>query len=172
MRGLALLAVPVVLALAACAQPGQQYIPSKKSAVELRTIQTRVVPADYDATMRAVIETMQDLGYRVTRVSPEAGVVSGTRVASLRLAAVVQEREPELTAVRANASVVSPVAEAQVDSPEFYAQNFFRPLEATLGRDLSRISETDQAPEAARPIAEINTMAEREARAEAEETSE
>lgn len=161
-------ALIAVLAIAACAQPGPKYIPSQKSAVELRTMQTRVVPAVPDVAMRDVIETMQDLGYRITQASPDAGTVSGTRAASLRLAAIVQPRGPDQSAVRANASIVSPRAEAQVDSPAFYRQNFFEPLGATMGRTLAPIDASESVPEAPRPVAEINTAAEREAKAREE----
>ncbi|QDL91514.1 hypothetical protein FDP22_06790 [Paroceanicella profunda] len=133
--------------------------------MELRTIQTRVVPGDFDSTMRSVIETMHDLGYRITRVAPEAGVISGTRSSSLRLAVVVQSRGAEESAVRANASVISQIQEAQVDSPEFYQRDFFVPLGDTMGRSLTTLSQTDEAPDAARPVAELNTLAEREAQA-------
>ena len=157
-----------VLALAACAQPPKSnYLASSKSAVELRMMQTREVPVDQDEAMRAVIETMQDLGYRITRVAPEAGTVSGTRLASLRLAAVVQARGEDVSAVRANASIVSPQIEAQVDSPQFYLRNFFEPLGQTLGRTPQALDASAAAPEAPRPVAELNTKAEREAAAKA-----
>lgn len=113
------------LLLAACApQPKGTYQASGKSAVELRSMQTRVVPVGPDEAMRAVIETMQDLGYRITRVAPEARTVSGTRMASLRLAAVVQPRGEDASAVRANASIVSPARRgssrlARVLCPQF-----------------------------------------------------
>ena len=158
-------ALSAVLAIAACAQPGPQYVPSQKSAVELRSMQTRVVPTDADTAMRDVIETMQDLGYRITRASPDAGTVSGTRASTLRLAAVVQPRGQNQSAVRANASILSPAAEAQVDSPEFYRRNFFEPLGATIGRTPEPIGASDTVPEAPRPVAELNTAAEREAKA-------
>lgn len=162
------------LLLAACApQPKGTYQASGKSAVELRSMQTRVVPVGPDEAMRAVIETMQDLGYRITRVAPEARTVSGTRMASLRLAAVVQPRGEDASAVRANASIVSPLVEAQVDSPEFYARNFFEPLGQTLGRTPAPLDASANAPEAPRPVAELNTLAEREAAAAAKsQTSE
>lgn len=64
------------LAVAACA-PQSSCQASKKSAVELRTIQIRTIPVAQDEATRAVSETTHDLGYRITRVSPEAGTVAG-----------------------------------------------------------------------------------------------
>jgi len=160
--------IPILLAvtlLSACANPGVEFIPSRKSAVELRAIQARTVPADADTTMRGVIATLHDLGYRITRVEPDARTVSATRQASLRMAVVVQPRSEGESLVRANASLMVPMREAQVDSPEFYQRNFFEPLGATMGRMPSQLNAGDGAPEAPRPVAEINTAREREAAA-------
>lgn len=154
--------------LSACAQPPQDtYVASKKSALELRSIQTRTVDADADAAMRGVIATMHDLGYRITRVSPEAGTVSGARQATLRMAVVVQPKGEAQSAVRANASIISPRLETQVDSADFYQRNFFEPLGATMGRTPEALAADDAAPDAARPVAELNTAKEREAAAKA-----
>jgi hypothetical protein len=152
--------------LSACVAPPQDtYVPSKKSALELRTIQTRTVPVARDEAMRGVIATMHDLGYRITRVSPDAGTVSGARQATLRMAVVVQPKGEAQSAVRANASIISPRLETQVDSAEFYQRNFFEPLGATMGRTPESIGAEDAAPDAARPVAELNTIKEREAAA-------
>jgi hypothetical protein len=157
--------------LSACAPvPTTNFLASKKSALELREIQTRTVSLEADAAMRGVIATMHDLGYRITRVAPDARTVSGTRQSTLRLAVVVQPKGPEESAVRANASIMATNIEAQVDSPQFYRQNFFEPLGATIGREPALISAEDAAPEAPRPIGEINTAREREAAAKAAAT--
>ncbi len=155
----------LVALLAACAPPQTQFIASQRSAVELRAMQARVVPADADAAMRAVIATLHDLGYRITRVEPDALTVSATRQTALRMAVVVQQRDPGTSTVRANASIVAAFQEAQVDSPDFYRRNFFEPLEATLGRTLAALPPTDASPEAPRPVAELNTLRERQAAA-------
>jgi len=161
-----ILALALLAPLAACAvTPETQFIPSQKSAVELRSMQARTVPADADTAMRGVIATLHDLGYRITRVEPEARTVSATRATTLRLAVVVQPRSPSESTVRANATMIAPLREAQVDSAEFYQRNFFEPLGATMNRSLATIRPDDAAPEAIRPIAEINTAREREATA-------
>ena len=169
MRGIIIIIIGLALVfLSACAPvPRTNFLASKKSALELREIQTRTVPLEADAAMRGVIATMHDLGYRITRVAPEARTVSGTRQSALRLAVVVQPKGPEESAVRANASIMATNIEAQVDSPEFYRQNFFEPLGATIGRAPAALGAEDKAPDAPRPVGEINTAREREAAAKA-----
>lgn len=157
--------------LAACATiPESQFVSSSKSAVELRAIQSRTVPADADTAMRGVIATLHDLGYRITRVEPDARTVSATRATTLRIAAVVQERGEGQSTVRANATIIAPQREAQVDSAEFYQRNFFEPLGAMMHRTLAEISADEAGPDAVRPVAEINTTREREAAARARVT--
>ena len=159
-----LLIVALVAPLAACiSAPETQFIPSRKSAVELRNMQARTVDADADAAMRGTIATLHDLGYRITRVEPDALTVSATRQTALRLAVVIQPRDPGRSTVRANATLIAPLKEAQVDAAEFYQRNFFEPLGATLGRTPVEVAVEDSAPEALRPIAEVNTVREREA---------
>lgn len=160
----ALLAVSM---LSACAAPGVEFIPSRKSAVELRAIQARAVPADADTTVRGVVATLHDLGYRITRVEPEARTISATRHATLRLAVVVQPRGETESLVRANASLIDPLREAQVDSPEFYQRNFFEPLGAMMARAPMPLAADEGVPDAPRPVAEVNTVRAREAAARA-----
>jgi hypothetical protein len=162
-----IIALAVAGALAGCAANQQQveFVPSRKSAVELRAMQVRAVPADADTAMRGVIATLHDLGYRITRVEPEARTVSATRQTALRLAVVVQPRGPAESTVRANATIIAPLREAQVDSPEFYQRNFFEPLGATLGRRPIELAAETAVPDAPRPVAELNTVREREAAA-------
>lgn len=162
MRALVLVAI-LAATVSACAQPQPTFIASQKSALELRSIQSRTVDMPADAAMRGVVATMHDLGYRITRVAPDAGTVSGTRQASLRMAVVVQPRGEDSSTVRANASIATLQFETQVDSPEFYRRNFFEPFGASTGRLVAMLDEGEAAPDAARPVAEINTAREREA---------
>ncbi len=166
MRNMLMLAV--VASLAACAppNPGIVFLPSKKSAVELRAVQTRVIPGDADSVMRDVIATLHDLGYRITKAEPGAGTVSGTRQTALSMAVVVQPRSPRESVVRANAFILSFRQEAQVDSPEFFTQNFFNPLGALTQRTLAALPDDATAPEPVRPAAERNAAKERRAAAQ------
>jgi hypothetical protein len=160
-----LLPLPPLAVLAACvaAPITPQFVASKMPAAELRAMQTRLVPSDTDNTMRGVIETLQDLGYRITKVESDAHTVSATRRTALRIGLAVQPRSPQDSIVRANATIVAFGREGQVDSAAFYEQDFFAPLAATMARTLSPVSDDGTIPEAVHPVAELNTAAEREA---------
>ena len=163
----ALLIFPLIALLAGCADPNPAltFIPSNKSAVELRAAQSRLVPSDSDTVMRAVIATLHDLGYRITKAEPGAGTVSATRQVALRMAVVVQPRSTNQSVVRANATIVSLREEAQVDSAEFYNRNFFVPLGSALQRQLAAVPDDQVAPDPVRPTAELNTAKARQAAA-------
>lgn len=150
--------------LAACAPPNQeiQFIPSKKSAAELRVAQTRLMPGSAETVVRDVIATLHDLGYRLTKAEPGAGTVSGTRQTALRMAVVVQPRSAQESVVRANATIVALRQEAQVDSAEFYQNNFFVPLQMLSRRDLLALPDDVTTPDPVRPATEFNTIKQRE----------
>lgn len=125
------------LSVSAC-QTTQDVVLSQKSALELRSIQSRVFEtSDERKVFRAVISVMQDLGYSMTSVEPEAGVISGNKLAMLDLTATVNKKGDDATAVRANAivKVNYQTVPHQVDSPEFYQQRFFAPLSQALFLD-------------------------------------
>ena len=171
MTRLRILPFALLLALGACAvQPKMEFIPSKKSSVELRSMQTRTMPGDENTVMRGVIATLHDLGYRITRAETGAGTVSGTRMTTLRMAVVDRLGTGGQSIVRANATVLAPLREAQVDDPVFYRDNFFVPLAAMTGRQLADAPEGGNVPDAIRPVAEINTATERKAAAKTAET--
>lgn len=158
--------VVLAVSLAGCAANRDiEFVPSKKSAVELRAAQTRLVPGDADTVMRGVVATLHDLGYRITKVESDAGTVSATRLTALRMAVVVRPRSRTETVVRANATIMAIQREGQVDSPEFYARDFFDPLGATLQRNLATLAAEELAPDPVRPVGEINTEKERQAAA-------
>jgi len=144
------------LAPVACAPPvaRDNFVPSTKTAVELRSVQTRVVPAAPDITLRAAIATLHDLGYRITKVEPDAGTISATRQTALRMAVVVQPFAGGQSVVRANATLIGLGREAQIDSPMFYRANFFEPMGAMLQRTLAEVAPDMATPEAVRPIPE------------------
>lgn len=165
MRKFLSLALLGLLAACAATNPTVQFVPSNKSTVELRAVQTRLVPEDSYDVMRGVIATLHDLGYRITRVESDTGTVSATRQTALRIAVVVQPRSQQEAVVRANATIVAMLREGQVDSAEFYQKDFFNPLGATLARTLAEVPDDVSAPEPVRPTAELNTAKEREAAA-------
>jgi hypothetical protein len=135
-----LVAAIALITLSACQTTKQQVVLSKKGALELRNIQSRVYETpDQSKVYRAVISVMQDLGYAITSIEPEAGVISGNKLAQLDVTAAVNKRGTETTVVRANAIVkIGTHAQAvphQVDSAEFYQLRFFAPLSQALFLD-------------------------------------
>lgn len=124
------------LALAGCATTQSQTIHSEKSALELRTMQSRIFETgDTARVYRAVLATMQDLGYTITKLEPNAGTVTGDKLAQLTMTVTVYRRGTERSIVRANAIVKTQPQEHrahQVDAPEFYQQRLFEPLSKAL----------------------------------------
>ncbi|WP_052402001.1 hypothetical protein [Muricoccus aerilatus] len=140
------------LLLGACAgQPERRFQASDKSAVEMRAMQARVIEGDAPTVTRGVVATLQDLGYRINKAEPAAGSITATKLERLRLTTVVRPVSNNQAAVRANAVVLLPQVENQVDDPRFYQENFFAPLSATLGREAFAASAETLVPEAARP---------------------
>lgn len=138
----------LVLLLAACAAPGPELIVSQKSAVELRAMQSRAFETpDQAKVYRAVLATLQDLGYTIEKVEPAAGTVTADKFAMLTLTATVYPRGETRTIVRSNA-VVKPALQQpqiyQVDAPAFYQQRFFEPLEKALFLTALQIEDGDE----------------------------
>lgn len=132
-------------------QTTKSNIMSAKPALELRAMQSRLFETpDQDRVYRAIIYTFQDLGYSITKVEPEAGTVSANKLAQLRMTATVYPRGEERTMVRSNAIVkIHPNHPQgyQVDSPEFYQQRFFEPLEKSLFLTALQIEDPETIPE-------------------------
>ena len=139
--------VLAVLALAGCATQQPEVIVSGKSAVELRSMQSRAFETgDKRTVYRAVLATFQDLGYTVTELESDAGTVTGDKLARLMLTASVYSRGAARTIVRANAIVkLGPQVQQghQVDAPEFYQERFFEPLSKALFLEALRVEEAD-----------------------------
>lgn len=136
MRSIALLLI--AFALAACqTTKGEQVVMSTRPALELRAMQSRAFDTtDRYKAVRAVVSTLQDLGYTIEKVETSAGTVTATKLTILRLTASVYPRGTAQTVVRANA-IVKPQANQphmlnQVDDPEFYLKYFFEPLSKAM----------------------------------------
>lgn len=145
------------LSVAACQPKPPELVLSTKSAVELRSMQARRFETGDEAKVyRAVIATMMDLGYAITSLEPDAGTVTGNKLAQLDLTVTVTPINDEQTSVRANAIVkVGPqvqFAPTQVDGPEFYQKRFFEPLSKALF--LEALYEPEDAPKDNKPLAE------------------
>ncbi|MEQ8193036.1 MAG: hypothetical protein RIB59_00965 [Rhodospirillales bacterium] len=114
----------------------EEIILSEVNALKLRSIQSRYFETpDQAKVFKSIISVMQDLGYALTSIEPEAGVISGNKLAQLRLTASIVPRGKQTTVVRANATVrLNPTIKTfyQVDSAEFYQKRFFEPLSQAL----------------------------------------
>jgi hypothetical protein len=134
---------------------GEQIAMSTKPALELRAMQSRAFETtDRYKTVRAVVSTLQDLGYTIEKVETGAGTVTATKLSILRLSASVYPRNTAQMIVRANA-VVQPQQQQphmlnQVDDPEFYLKYFFEPLAKAMF--LSALQIEDGDPEVPPPV--------------------
>lgn len=144
-------AVMAALALGGCqTNQASQLVLSNKSAVELRAMQTRAFDTtDRNKTLRAVIATLQDLGYTVEKVEPPAGTVTATKLATLRMTSTVYARGTTQLAVRSNAIVKLPGKDTQVDAPEFYQRLFFEPLSKAMFLSALQVEDKDDPPPSA-----------------------
>lgn len=143
----------ILLLLGGCQTTGTTLIPSKKSAVELRAMQSRQFETgDLKKVYHAMIATFQDLGYSITKVEPAAGVVSANKSAQLKMTATVFKRGEKRVIVRSNAIVkLAPSATTghQVDLPAFYQQRFFEPLSKALFLTALQVQDPPDAVEKA-----------------------
>lgn len=127
--------IAVALSLAACQKADQpKLVLSTKAPVELRAMQSRAFDTtDGNRILRAVLSTLQDLGYSIDKVDVGAGTVSATKLANLRLTASTYPRGgSNQIIVRANAIYKLPGQDTQVDDPVFYQTLFFEPLSKAM----------------------------------------
>lgn len=128
---------------------GDQVIMSTKPTLEVRAMQTRAFETtDRYKTVRAVISTLQDLGYTIEKVETGAGTVTATKLSVLRLTASVYPRGTTQVAVRANALVKPQQNQGnnmqnQVDDPEFYLKYFFEPLAKAMFLTALQVEDSD-----------------------------
>src|ERR1051325_2160576 len=97
------LVVALLLSLAGCEasmDSRSQILQASQSQVQLRQIQSRAFEtADQPLAMRAVIATLQNLGFVVDQADSTVGTVSGTKLDGyqLRLTATVRPRGQKQT---------------------------------------------------------------------------
>ena len=122
-----------VLALAvgvgACATTPADVVAPTSSSVQLRSIQARAFETtDRETVMRAIIATLQDLGFVVDSADAAIGTVTATKLDGYDLRATVTTRMiDERTVVRMSAQYNKTV----VAEPKPY-QDFFTSLEKSL----------------------------------------
>jgi hypothetical protein len=106
------------------------------SQLQVRSYQTRAFEtADREKTLRAIIATMQDLGFVIDKADATLGSVSGTKLASyeLRMTATVRPRGTTQLLVRVSAQgKPKPTAAAKpIEDPAPY-RDFFAALSKSL----------------------------------------
>jgi len=114
----------------ACQSSRTQLLAADESQVKLRSIQTRAFDTtDKQATLRAVMATLQDLGFVIDDADETLGTVSATKLDryALRMTVSVRPRETTQMLVRANAQYNL----RAVEDPEPY-QQFFDALGKSL----------------------------------------
>jgi hypothetical protein len=119
----------IIMGLAGCAATPYDLV-GDSAPLEMRSVQTR----DYDAldkpmTMRAVIATLQDLGFTIDQADMGLGIVTATRlqVSDMRMTVTVAAKAEERVSVRANARV----GEKGITQAETY-QDFFVALDKAM----------------------------------------
>lgn len=130
MKKLALI-MATLLALSGCASLKDRVLDTgDQSQVEKRSYQSRVFDTnDKQKVLRAVIATLQDLGFVIDKADATLGTVSGTKLDnySLKMTVSVRPKGKEQMLVRANAQFnITPV-----EDPKPY-QDFFNSLSKSL----------------------------------------
>lgn len=122
--------------VAGCAAP-TGVITAGGSQVELRQIQTREYDTlDKRGTLRAVVATLQDLGFVIDKADYELATVSATKLQNftIRMTVTVRERDGDRLAVRANARF----NDQAIEDPKSY-QDFFATLDKAMFLTLHKV---------------------------------
>ncbi len=124
---------PLLAALvlvAGCATTQERLLDSGGSQVQLRSIQSRAFTTTEQAkTLRAVMATLQDLGFVIDAADDTLGTVTATKLNryALRMTVSVRPRGETQLLVRANCQYEN----VPVNNPEPY-QQFFASLEKSM----------------------------------------
>jgi hypothetical protein len=127
-----------LLLIAGCAaNPQGPDVVGAGSQLEIRQMQTREYDTlDKRMTLRAVVSTLQDLGFTIDRADLQIGSVTGTKLDeyTMRITVTVREKGEQKIAVRANARI----DEQTVDDPKTY-QDFFVALDKAMFLVLQKV---------------------------------
>lgn len=110
--------------LSGCTTTNQAVLGMSQSQVQLRNMQSRYYDTtDRDHVVRAVIATMQDLGFIIDKADYELGTVSGTNYSQFsKLTVSIRVlKDRNQTLVRSNAQVGVTAIEDPVPYRNFYA---------------------------------------------------
>ena len=118
-----------ICGLCGCASVHNDVLGTSQSQVQMRNYQSRSFDTNDKAmVMRAVISTMQDLGFIIDRADEKLGIVSGMSFShASKLTVSVRQVNSKQIIVRANAQV----GLKALEEPIAY-QNFFNALAQSL----------------------------------------
>ncbi|MDN5872974.1 MAG: hypothetical protein L0H29_01155 [Sinobacteraceae bacterium] len=129
-RLILLFVIAATLGIAGCASTSDRLLDSGQSQVGLRSIESRAFDTtDKLAVMRAVVSSMQDLGFIVSKADTTLGTVSGSKFdkGKVSMTVIVRPHGPKQCMVRANANYKL----KQITDPKVY-QSFFNVLSKAL----------------------------------------
>ncbi len=112
-----------LLLLASCNYSHNELLKAPEEQAALRTMQTRAYDTvDEQKTMRAVIATLQDLGFVIDDANAMLGIVSATKLEGgyVRVMVTVKRHGEKQTAVRASAQANTKT----ITDPGVYQQFF------------------------------------------------
>jgi len=122
-RSLVLLACLVSFLSGACQSSKRHLLAADDSQVKIRSIQTRAFDTtDKKAMLRAIMATLQDLGFVLDHADDVLGTVSATKLKGYRLRMTVYARERGTTQIMVRASAQYNLN--VVNEPETYQQFF------------------------------------------------
>lgn len=127
----------LALTLCACAAKQKDILRAEESQVKLRSIQSRVFDiTDPNRLLRAIIATLQDLGFVIDDADETLGTVSGTKRSgyALRMTVSIRPKGDNQMIVRSNAQYNLQT----VEDPEPY-QQFFAALSKSLFLEAQQI---------------------------------
>ena len=126
--------IALAVLLVGCVSTPPPAVFETGSALEVRSYQTRVLQdVDRDTALRAVIATLQDLGFVLDSADATLGTVTATKLAQhqVRMTVSVRQGNDRQIVVRASADYSEPLAgrsAVRIEDPATY-QDFFQALE-------------------------------------------
>jgi hypothetical protein len=130
------LLIAAALLFSGCETPEtpKDLLAPTEAQLKLRSVQTRTFDVtDRNLAIRAVIASLQDLGFIIERANDSLGLVTAARFAEpnyydvVSITVTVRQQTPERLTVRANAIYNN----KPIDDPKVY-QNFFVALERSI----------------------------------------
>lgn len=130
MKSIIIITIISIFCLTGCfANNAQHVIGTDQSQIEMRNYQSRSFDTNDKALiMRAIVSTMQDLGFIISQADDKIGTISGSSFSNVSvLTATVRQINKNKIIVR----VIAQYNRRLIDDPVAY-QNFFNSLSQSL----------------------------------------